>query len=94
LDYIASGLPLAMNPESSPVEHLSRMGFEVASPLNWDYWLSEEYWQETQRFGRAIRELLSLERIGRRFHGHIEEVLAERWGTRSRQRCRGIPTRA
>jgi hypothetical protein len=94
LDYIASGLPLAMNPESSPVEHLSRMGFEVASPLNWDHWLSEEYWQETQRFGRAIRELLSLRRIGRRFPGHIDEVLAEHRGTRNRQRYRGIPTRA
>jgi hypothetical protein len=33
IDFIASGVPLAMNPDSSPVEHLARMGFDVASPL-------------------------------------------------------------
>lgn len=78
LDFIASGLPLAMNSESSPVDHLSRMGFDIASPLDWQQWLSREYWEETRRFGAAIRELLTLERIGRRFRGHLDEVLAIR----------------
>jgi hypothetical protein len=78
IDFLASGVPLAMNADSSPVEHLARMGFEVASPLDTERWLSRAYWEETQRFGRALRELLSLERIGRRFTRIIEEVLAER----------------
>ena len=34
IDFIASGVPLAMNPDSSMVEHLARMGFDVASPLD------------------------------------------------------------
>jgi hypothetical protein len=34
IDFIASGLALAMNPDSSPVEHLARMGFEICSPEN------------------------------------------------------------
>lgn len=29
IDFIASGVPLAMNADSSPVEHLARMGFEA-----------------------------------------------------------------
>ncbi len=78
LDFIAAGVPLAMNLDSSPVEHLARMGFEVASPLDLNRWLSREYWEETQRFGGALRELLSLERVGRRFRHIIDEVLAAR----------------
>jgi hypothetical protein len=78
IDFIASGVPLAMNPESSPVEHLARMGFEVASPLDTDRWLSSDYWEETRRFGLALRELLSLERVGRRLTRIVQEVLAER----------------
>jgi hypothetical protein len=78
IDFIASGVPLAMNRGSSPVEHVARMGFEVATPEERERWLSREYWQETKRFGAALRELLSLERIGNRYRRIIEEVLAER----------------
>jgi hypothetical protein len=78
IDFIASGLPLAMNPDSSPSEHLARFGFEVASPLDSARWLSKAYWQEIRRFGQALREILSLERIGRRYKRIIDEVLLER----------------
>jgi hypothetical protein len=76
IDFIASGLPLAMNRDSSPVEHLARMGFDVASPLDPERWLSRDYWEETRRFGLAIRELLSLDRVARRWKLLIDEVLA------------------
>ena len=76
IDFVASGFPLAMIEESSPVEHLARMGFDVASPLDPERWLSRDYWEETQRFGLAIRELLSLERVARRWGHLIEQVLA------------------
>jgi hypothetical protein len=78
LDFLASGVPLAMNSGTAAHEHLARLGFDVATPIEPEHWLSEEYWQETQRFGAAIRELLSLERVGRRFRRIIDEVLAER----------------
>lgn len=80
IDFLASGVPLAMNPDSSPVEHLARLGFDVAMPLDVERWLSRGYWEETRRFGMAIRELLSRERVGRRFKRMIDEVLAERRG--------------
>jgi hypothetical protein len=78
IDFIASGVPIAMNIDSTAWEHLGRLGFELASPLDPERWLSAEYWQDTRRFGAAIRELLSLERVGRRFRRIIDEVLAER----------------
>jgi hypothetical protein len=74
IDFLASGLPLAMNADSSPVEHLGRMGFEVASPLDPERWLSRAYWDETRRFGLAVREMLSLERVARRWRLVIEEL--------------------
>jgi hypothetical protein len=80
IDFIASGVPLAMNPDSSPTEHLARMGFEISSPLDVEKWLSKEYWEETRRFGAAIRELLSRRRVGLRYKRIIDEVLAERRG--------------
>jgi hypothetical protein len=78
IDFIASGLPLAMNPDSSTVEHLARMGFDVASPLNTERWLSREYLADTQRFGAALREVLSLERVGRRWKRILDELVAQK----------------
>ncbi len=77
IDFIASGLPLAMNIDSSPVEHLSRMGFEVAS-VGDPRWLSRSYADETRRFGGALRELLSRRRVGLRWRQLLDGVLAER----------------
>jgi hypothetical protein len=76
-DFIASGLPVALNSNSSSAESLRRMGFEPASPNDSGYWLSREYWDETRRFGRALRELLSLRRIGLRWRQLIDDVLSE-----------------
>jgi hypothetical protein len=78
IDFIASGVPLAMNPDASPVEHLERLGFSIATPAKPDCWLSHDYWEDTRRFGAALRELLSLERVGRRWRRLLEDVLAER----------------
>jgi hypothetical protein len=78
IDFLASGCPVATNPDSSVAEHLARMGFLAASPLEPDWWFSRDYWEETRRFGAAVRELFSLERIGRRYKRIIEDVLAER----------------
>jgi hypothetical protein len=78
IDFIASGLPLAMNPDSSAAEHFMRLGFELASPTDTRRWLSRAYREETCRFGRVLRERLSLEQLGRRYKQIIEDVLAER----------------
>jgi hypothetical protein len=66
-----------MNQESSPVEHLARMGFEVAAPREPERWLSRAYWDETRRFGLAIRELLSRERVARRWRRLIDDLVPQ-----------------
>jgi hypothetical protein len=77
IDFIASGLPLAMNQDSCVVAHLADMGFEVPSPEDEGRWFSRTYWEETQRFGLALRELLSLKGIGLRYRRIIDAVLTE-----------------
>lgn len=79
LDFLASGVPLAMNPDASAVEHLARWGFDVVVPLDTERWLGRAYWEETQRFGAAMRELLSLERLGRRYRRLIDQVIHGTW---------------
>lgn len=77
IDFIAGGVPLAMNQDASSVEHLSEMGFDVASPVDHDRWFSDEYAEETARFGLALREMLSRARIARRMRRIAEIVMAE-----------------
>ncbi len=77
LDSLAAGLPLAMNADSSSVQHLAHLGFDVATPENIDAWFSPDYLAETRKFGAALRELLSRERIGRRFKRVIDSLLPE-----------------
>jgi hypothetical protein len=78
IDFLASGVPLALQPDSSPAEHLARLGFEAAEPEDAGCWLSRAYWEETRRFGAALRELLSIQRVGRRWKRLLDAVLAER----------------
>jgi hypothetical protein len=77
IDFLASGVPLALQPESSPARHLARLGFGIASPLDPEVWLSRWYWEECCAFGKRLREELTLERIGRRFKAIIDAALAE-----------------
>jgi glycosyltransferase involved in cell wall biosynthesis len=77
IDFIASGLPLAMNRDSSPVEHLARYGLAVADPLDSERWLSKRYWQETMRSGRRLRRQLTSALIGAQFRRLIAAILAD-----------------
>jgi hypothetical protein len=78
IDFIASGVPLAMNPDSSSARHLARLGFGVASPLEPEVWFSRWYWEETCELGKRLRKELTLERIGQRFKTIIDAALGAR----------------
>lgn len=78
LDFLASGIPLAMNRQSASAQHIAAMGFELAAPEDSDLWTSHNYWEETQRFGETVRSELSCERVGRRFREIISTVLEQR----------------
>ena len=76
LDYLASGLPLAMNTESSSVKHLARQGFQIASVDDQEFWFSDEYRNQTIEFGSELRKILSRENIGKRFKTIIDSILS------------------
>jgi hypothetical protein len=78
LDFIASGLPLAMNSDSASSRHLAELGFDVASPSDTSRWLSAEYWHETQELARHLRQSHTLERVGQHLCDIVESVLRER----------------
>lgn len=73
-DFLASNLPLAINADSSPARHLKRLGFKMASPEDPKHWLSEEYRQETERFGAWLRETYSRPQLGNQWRRLIEET--------------------
>jgi len=74
IDVLASGVPLAVNHESSTTEHMAGLGFEVAQPLDRARWFSKDYWDETRRFGSALREILSIDRVALRLARIVDEV--------------------
>lgn len=75
--FISSGIPFACNPESAGAAYFRARGFDLASPAAEDYWYSQDYWQETQRFAAQLRETISIEAVGRRYR----EQLATLWAT-------------
>ena len=74
-DFIASGVPVAMNREAAAVEHLGRRGFDIAEPHDTDRWLSQEYWEATQAYGRRLRTELTLENVAAQFESLLPETL-------------------
>ncbi len=80
LDFLASGIPFAMNSESSPVEEIGRrFCFELASPDDVDRWLSREYWQETVDLAPRLRKELSLNQVTSVWRSLLEQVSAPHW---------------
>lgn len=68
LDFLASGLPMAMNADSSSTEHLqTTYGFALAPLEDGDRWLSDAYWREVQSLAARLRRELSLSAIAQRF---------------------------
>jgi glycosyltransferase involved in cell wall biosynthesis len=78
LDFLASGVPLAMNPDSSSVAHIRTLGFEVADPRDAARWLSAEYAQQTADFGRRLSAELAAPVIMRRWRSLLSEAFRHR----------------
>ncbi|AMV24179.1 D-inositol 3-phosphate glycosyltransferase [Gemmata sp. SH-PL17] len=78
LDFVASGLPLAMNPGTSSAEHLAALGLEVPSPLDPGTWLSERYAQGTRRLGERLTRELAPARVADRVRKLLVGVLRSR----------------
>jgi len=77
IDFIASGVPVALNVGSSPSEYLASLGLTVAAPSDIDRWLSREYWEEIRTFGRTLRRSLSLKRVAHRMKKIVSEAILD-----------------
>lgn len=78
LDFIASGIPLAMNGDSSSAQYLADRGFQLANVRDPEHWLSCEYWEQTLQFGRTRLDQLNRRQIGLRWRQFIECTLSDR----------------
>ena len=72
--YIASGIPFAVNPDSYSAEYFRVRGFEVASLVDTTRWLSREYWEATRIEAERLRVATSIEVVGSRYRELIESL--------------------
>jgi hypothetical protein len=57
--FVASGVPVAVNHESYSWEWFHARGFDLADPDDEKRWFSRRYWEETRDFGLHLRDEIS-----------------------------------
>jgi hypothetical protein len=68
LDFLACGIPFAVNSDSSAAEHVEReYGLRLPAPEDHERWLSDEYFKETRSLAARLRAELSVDQITRRY---------------------------
>jgi len=61
--FVTSGIPVALNPDSYGFEYFRNLGFDVASPRDHVRWFSEAYWRETLELASLLRARTSKEAV-------------------------------
>ena len=54
--FVASGIPSAVNRDSYTWEYFHDRGFDLATPDDKARWFSQDYWNETNQFAPQLRE--------------------------------------
>ena len=72
--FVASGIPCAVNPDAYSAEYFRVRGFDPASPADAARWLSPEYWEATHRAGAWLRRETSIEAVAARYRDLIEAI--------------------
>ena len=57
--FVASGVPSAVNRDSYSWEWFHGRGFDLADPDDEERWFSRRYWEETREFGTDLRDEIS-----------------------------------
>jgi hypothetical protein len=73
--FVASGIPAAINKDSYPWEYFHKNGLDLAEPEDIDRWFSPGYWKETRDFGMILREKTSKKSVARSYLNLIERIL-------------------
>jgi len=72
--FVASGIPCAVNPQSYSAEYFRARGFEPASPADPDRWLSRDYWQATRQAATRLRDETSIDTVVASYRRLIESL--------------------
>ncbi len=73
-DFVASGLPLALNRNSPPVVDLANYGLHVPDPRDVETWFSEDYWTRTQAVAHKLLSQLTLPQIAGYFMNIVRSL--------------------
>ena len=57
--FVASGIPTAVNHSSYAWEYFHERGFDLVDPDDTERWFSETYWKETSDFAPKLRQAIS-----------------------------------
>jgi hypothetical protein len=63
-----------VNPDSYSAEYFRTRGFDVASPVDVERWLSREYWEATRAAGERLRAAISIDAVAARYVELIESL--------------------
>jgi hypothetical protein len=74
--FVASGIPLAVNEESSAYEYFMRRGFPLAVPTDPARWLARPYWEETRAVAADLRRALASKAVGSDYRRLVAELCA------------------
>jgi hypothetical protein len=72
--FVSSGIAFACNWETSASRYFRERGFELACPLDEDWWFSHDYWQQTRRFAATLREQISIESVGLSYQTELQSL--------------------
>jgi hypothetical protein len=70
--FIASGIPTAVDRESYSWEYFHKQGLDLADPDDEERWFSQSYWKETHDFVPKLRELTSKDNVVKKYLQLIE----------------------
>jgi hypothetical protein len=73
--YITSGIPFAINNRNNCYNYFKDEGFNICTPDDEVRWMSEQYWLETQEFGKHMSHATSIEEVGKTYLKYILSLL-------------------
>ena len=79
--YISSGIPFAINQGNCCLNYFRSRSFNVCDPTNTERWFSENYWRETMKFAKHLRDQISSTTVGRTYLRYVELCLESMYPT-------------
>jgi hypothetical protein len=73
--YITSGIPFAINSGNCCFSYFQRRNFDICEPKNVEKWFSEDYYNQTQKFGIELKKTLTDKAVGESYALFINDLV-------------------